>query len=106
MQASATIPPNLYGAWAGLRKCRHPPLCHQIRTEPGQVSVIAPYYMIESSSLLYAVQPPGRKRTQDINHDLGQQIQALALATLPAEFKIAQTMAAAISEISQPSVFR
>ncbi len=62
--------------------------------------------MMESSSLLSAAQPPGRKRTQDINHDLGQRIQALALATLPAEFKITQTMTAAISGISQPPVSR
>ncbi len=61
---------------------------------------------MESSYLLSVAQPPGRKQTQDINHDLGQRIQALALATLPAEFKITQTMAAEVSGISQPSVSR
>ncbi len=104
MQASATESPNLYRAWAGLRKSRHLPLCHQICTDPGQVSASAPYYMMEGSSLLSAAQPPGQKRTQDINHDLGQRIQALALATLPAEFKITRTMAETILGISQPSV--
>ena len=39
---------------------------------------------MESSSLLSAAPPPGRKRTQDINHDLGQRVQALAPATLDA----------------------
>lgn len=90
LQASATMLPNLYGAWAGFRKCRHLPVYHQIYIGLGQIIATAiivtvpPYYIMESSSLLSAAPPPGRKRTQDINHDLGQRVQALAPATLDA----------------------
>lgn len=51
---------------------------------------------MKCNSIFFVILLPGCKWSQDIHYNLSQLVQVLALAILPAEFKISQIMAVTI----------